>query len=189
MSDAIDALAYTLRALQPPPVDAAGVLFRDHLGRFMLLSSPYKAHVDLPGGMVDAGETPLQAAIREVHEELGITLREPLRLLVADYLEATPTRPRGTRWVFYGGLVGRGRHEVGWLQAGEVDEIFWCDRFRVMQLLTYHAPMLERRVQAAIWAVKSGISVEMTNGWVSGSDLMRSLAAYQPPKPPPVTTS
>lgn len=192
MSDGIDALCYTMRALQPPRVDAAGVLLRDGQGRVMLLSAPYKSHVDLPGGMVDPGETPPAAAVREVHEELGLTLREPLRLLVADYLTGTQRRPHGYRFVFDGGMVGRG-HPLQ-LQAAEVDEVFWCDRWDVTRLLCFHAPMLQRRILAAMWAVKNaqfGTSqpqtVHMTNGWLAGNGLLASLNG--PPSQPPVTTS
>ena len=51
---------------------AAGVLFSDNAHRILLVQPTYKDHWDIPGGYVETGETPVQAAAREVREELGI---------------------------------------------------------------------------------------------------------------------
>lgn len=62
---------------------ASGALFFDDQDRVMLVVPSYKDYRDIPGGYVEQGETPKQAAAREVQEELGIT--PPIgRLLVAD---------------------------------------------------------------------------------------------------------
>ena len=66
------------------PRMAAGVLFRDPEGRVLLVKPSYKAGWDIPGGYVEPGESPKQAAQREVLEELGIEV--PIgRLLVVDW--------------------------------------------------------------------------------------------------------
>lgn len=56
----------------------AKVLVRNSEGKFLLLrlnNHPvYGNDPDLPGGTVDPGETPKEAAIREVFEEAGIVL-------------------------------------------------------------------------------------------------------------------
>jgi len=36
---------------------------------------PYHGLLEFPGGGIEAGETPLQAAVREVEEEVGIVIR------------------------------------------------------------------------------------------------------------------
>jgi 8-oxo-dGTP diphosphatase len=58
------------------PVDVAvGVLF-DAQGRFLLTSRPdgkvYAGYWEFPGGKLEPGETPEQALIRELGEELAI---------------------------------------------------------------------------------------------------------------------
>lgn len=40
----------------------------------VLVKANYKSHWTFPGGAVDPGESPKQAAIREVHEEIGLEL-------------------------------------------------------------------------------------------------------------------
>ncbi|MFD9705508.1 NUDIX domain-containing protein [Lentzea sp. NPDC059081] len=65
-------------------VSAAGALFLDERGRVLLVEPTYKSHWEIPGGMIEHGETPTEACRREVEEELGLH-REPGRLLVVDW--------------------------------------------------------------------------------------------------------
>lgn len=47
--------------------------------RLLIVKANYNQHWTLPGGIIDAGEMPIEAACREVIEEVGINL-EPSRL-------------------------------------------------------------------------------------------------------------
>jgi 8-oxo-dGTP diphosphatase len=65
------------------PVDVAvGVLIRDD-GAFLLTSRPagkvYAGHWEFPGGKLEAGESVETALDRELHEELGIRVRDSQR--------------------------------------------------------------------------------------------------------------
>lgn len=65
-----------LAALLDPQPIAAGVVIRDQRGRVLLLKrgdgeANYAGHWGLPGGGIDDGETPEQAARRECQEETG----------------------------------------------------------------------------------------------------------------------
>src|SRR4029434_2198406 len=68
---------------------AADVLVRDASQRILLVDPSYKPDWDLPGGMAEANEPPLDAARREGREELGLTLTIG-RLLGVDWV-----RPHG----------------------------------------------------------------------------------------------
>lgn len=49
-------------------------LLRDRDGRVLVCQLTYKRDWDLPGGVVDPGESPASCVVREVREELGIDL-------------------------------------------------------------------------------------------------------------------
>ncbi|MEK7532558.1 MAG: NUDIX hydrolase [Patescibacteria group bacterium] len=65
--------------------DATNVVIRDKTGEILLFRRdnkpgiPYPDFYDAIGGVVDAGETPEQGAIREAHEEAGVVL-DPAKL-------------------------------------------------------------------------------------------------------------
>jgi 8-oxo-dGTP pyrophosphatase MutT (NUDIX family) len=45
-----------------------------HQGQVLMIFNRWRQEWELPGGMIDAGETPRQAAFREVLEETGVTV-------------------------------------------------------------------------------------------------------------------
>jgi 8-oxo-dGTP diphosphatase len=72
---------------------AVGVLIRPD-GDFLLTSRPvgkvYEGYWEFPGGKLEAGETVAQALVRELHEELGITVGAvtPWKVELVDYPHA-----------------------------------------------------------------------------------------------------
>ncbi|MEV4253063.1 NUDIX hydrolase [Spirillospora sp. NPDC049652] len=66
-------LAYI--ASLPRTRGAAAALLVDDLGRIVLVKPTYKDGWFLPGGVIEDGESPLAACVRECREELGLTPR------------------------------------------------------------------------------------------------------------------
>ncbi|WP_280385339.1 NUDIX hydrolase [Nocardia wallacei] len=83
---------------------AAGVLYRDHVDRVLLVEPSYKPNWEIPGGSVEQDEAPWATAKREVAEELGWDRRVG-RLLVVDYVRPQDSRPEGVVFVFDGGVI------------------------------------------------------------------------------------
>lgn len=69
---------------------AAGVLLFDEQDRVLLVDPTYKAGWEFPGGVVESGEAPARAGIREVAEETGIQLTDIPHLLVVDWEPPAP---------------------------------------------------------------------------------------------------
>ncbi|MGG2465116.1 NUDIX domain-containing protein [Streptomyces sp. RGM 3693] len=84
---------------------AAGVLLFDDQDRVLLVDPTYKPGWEFPGGIVEPGEAPAQAGVREVAEELGIQLPHALRLLVLDWEAPKPPGYGGLRLLFDGGTL------------------------------------------------------------------------------------
>lgn len=82
----------------------AGVLFRDAVGRILLVEPSYRPDWGIPGGAVEADESPWAAAARELSEELDLD-RPVGRLLAVDYLHPQDSRPESVVFVFDGGML------------------------------------------------------------------------------------
>jgi len=70
------------------PVSVKGVLFVD--GKVVLMLNE-RNEWELPGGRMDAGETPTQALVREFEEELSIRV-EPQGIIDSYVFEVIPTK-------------------------------------------------------------------------------------------------
>ncbi|MCX4694896.1 NUDIX hydrolase [Streptomyces sp. NBC_01408] len=84
---------------------AAGVLLFDEQDRVLLVDPTYKPDWEFPGGVVEAGEAPARAGVREVAEELGLVLDRTPDLLVVDWEAPQPPGYGGLRLLFDGGRL------------------------------------------------------------------------------------
>ncbi|MEU5050308.1 NUDIX domain-containing protein [Streptomyces sp. NPDC021096] len=84
---------------------ASGVLLFDEHDRVLLVDPTYKPGWEFPGGVVEPGEAPARAGMREVAEELGIELTAVPKLLVVDWEPPKPPGFGGLRFLFDGGRL------------------------------------------------------------------------------------
>jgi len=81
------------------PLVGVGAVIFDELGRVLLIqrgTEPHKGRWSIPGGLVELGETVLDAVRREVQEETGITVEPKAVVEVVDriYTERDGDRSR-----------------------------------------------------------------------------------------------
>ncbi|MFE1991121.1 NUDIX hydrolase [Streptomyces parvulus] len=84
---------------------AAGVLLFDDHDRVLLVDPTYKPGWEFPGGVVEPGEAPARAGMREVREETGLLLDDVPALLVVDWERPAPPAYGGLRMLFDGGRL------------------------------------------------------------------------------------
>lgn len=58
----------------PKRVSSAALQLETDDGRLLIVKAHYKAHWSLPSGVIDPGETPLEAVVRETQEEVGLSI-------------------------------------------------------------------------------------------------------------------
>ena len=138
---------------------AAGVLFFDDTGRILLVQPTYKDHWDIPGGYVETGETPAEAAAREVREELGIDATVG-PLLVADWAPH-PNEGDKLLLIFDGGVLTTDQLDGIRLQRDELTSYAFRDPTDAIALLI---PRLSRRVAAAVNAHQASRTIYLECG-------------------------
>ncbi len=139
---------------------AAGVLLRDGAGRVLLVEPTYKDYWELPGGAVEAAESPYDAAVREVTEELGIVVA-PGRMLVADWVPPLADRTEGVVVVFDGGIVEPAVEAQIRLNGSELRSWAWCTLPEADSRLS---PLLARRARAAVRAADDRAAMYLEDG-------------------------
>ena len=110
----------------------------------------------LPGGVVEPGETPAEAAIREVAEETGLNV-ELDDLIALYYLR---TERRGLRFIFAGRIVG-GELQVP--PTEEVAELRWFQPDGLPEHATNTAPVAVRDAVAGARGVFRDIDASATS--------------------------
>jgi len=135
----------------------------DHAESILLVRPTYKWFWDLPGGMVEPGESPTQACAREVHEEIGVR-RAVGRLLVVDWAPH-PVEGDKVLWVFECAPVLWPLRELV-PDHEEVAELRWVpldDMDRMMPL------RLSRRIRLAVQARTGGTTLYAEHGREMGA--------------------
>jgi 8-oxo-dGTP pyrophosphatase MutT (NUDIX family) len=139
---------------------AGGALFRDERGNVLLVDPTYKDLMDLPGGAVEAEESPHAACRREVAEELGLD-RPAGRVLAVDWVPSKPERPEGVVIVYDGGILSAAEISMITLADGELAGFRWVSPDEVPALVT---PLLARRIAACLDAVAAGTVAALEDG-------------------------
>ena len=87
----------------------------------------YKGLWEFPGGKIEPGETPQQALIREIHEELNTQIRvgDLIETIEYDYPEFYLSMDCFWCEVLEGDLVLLEAQESKWLTKDELDSVQW----------------------------------------------------------------
>ena len=122
------------------------MLIRDTEGRVLLCRLTYKQDWDLPGGVVEVGESPQLAVAREVQEELGLTVAAGA-LILTDWLPPWGGWDDAVCLVFDGGEHNAAVLDSARLQAREIREA----RFLTIEEVRANAAdFTARRIESAL---------------------------------------
>jgi 8-oxo-dGTP pyrophosphatase MutT (NUDIX family) len=135
---------------QPPHVAASGLLVTNTAGLTLLVANPYREGLVLPGGVIETGESPADAAARECREEVGLDL--PVgRLLAVQHKPLGPRQESGLVFVFDTDPVPADVDLT--LQADEITAVHWLSPAEAVER---HTAAGQARLAAAFGARVTG---------------------------------
>jgi 8-oxo-dGTP diphosphatase len=139
-------------ARQPRKRVATDVIIRDQDNRLLLVNPTYKPDWDLPGGMAEANEAPIDAARRELREELGLVV-EIGALLCLDWIPPHGPWDDTVVFVFDGGTLPADAIAALEVRDDELSDFRFCPHDEAAQLLR---PYVWQRAATALAARRAG---------------------------------
>lgn len=135
-------------------VAGAGVIFQNADGNILLVKPDYREDWLLPGGSIDEDESPLACAIREVQEEIGLTIPTP-RFLGTCYSKREKFSD-GLMFFFYGGILSEEEIDNIVLKDDELLEYRFMTHEEIHELASN---ALRTSLEACMKAIESGTAV------------------------------
>ena len=136
------------------------MLLTDESGRVCILETTFKPDFELPGGILDVGETPRQGLVREIEEELNHTMSVG-RLLVVDWLAPYLGWEDAVELIFDGCEMPSA--SVGLLRPDlrEIRAVHWLEPDAAAERM---APFARGRLRAALAARAEGRTLYLEAG-------------------------
>jgi len=139
---------------------AAGVILLNDHQDILLVKPTYRDGWLLPGGVVESFESPCDAALREIREELGLAITIE-RLLCIDYQKNEAASRENIQFVFYGGILSSQQQRAIRLPRSELA----AHRFAPLsEAITLFNPHSARRVPHALQALTTNATMYLENG-------------------------
>jgi 8-oxo-dGTP diphosphatase len=139
---------------------AAGVVLLNDNRDILLVKPTYRDGWLLPGGVVESFESPRDAALREIDEELGLAITID-RLLCIDYQKNEAAARENIQFVFYGGILSSQQQRAIRLPQSELA----AHRFApISEAITLFNPHSARRVPYALQALTMNTTIYLENG-------------------------
>ncbi len=110
-----------------PVITVAAIVFRDDADRVLSVRKRGTTRFMLPGGKLEPGETPVQAAVREIGEELGVVVAAGELTLFGEFEAAAANEPghvvRSTVFTHAARIAPRADAEIEELSWASLDEL------------------------------------------------------------------
>ena len=139
---------------------ASNALFFNEEGGILIVKPTYRRDWLLPGGIIEAHESPHEACIREVQEELhlNVTLQ---RLLCIEYLSEEREQTECVQFSFFGGILSQAQIVDIMLPSDELSEYLFSPLEDAVRLLS---PKLAKRVPHCLQALSENVTVYLEDG-------------------------
>ncbi len=119
----------------PRKAIGAGMLLFNTQGELLIVKPDYREDWLLPGGSSEVDESPLQCAIRETEEEIGLTISAPT-LVGVSHRPARGMRPESVLFIFHGGTLTDSDIARIHLQESEIEDMRFLPMEEALSLLS-----------------------------------------------------
>jgi len=154
-----------IKQLPRKPLGSGALIFSDAARtKVLVLKATYHEGWTIPGGTVDANESPIQACEREIKEELGLDIRIR-RLLCVDYKRAKDAELKddSIQFVFDGGVLSIEQQSSIQLNPEEHSEYRFVSIKEAEQLLFL---LLAQRLPPAVQALQANTVAYLEGGQI-----------------------
>ena len=127
------------------------VIFLNTREELLIMKPDYKDGWLVPGGSVDNDESPLDCAVRETKEEIGLDT-SGLQLAGVYYAPKKGFYSDSLKFVFYGGILSEDQISQIKLQAEELEKYVFASPEEAMPLLS---SSLQKSIPACLEAIKN----------------------------------
>ena len=116
-----------------PFVVVACALIHAPDGRILAAQRPHGKSLggkwEFPGGKIESGETPAEALVRELQEELGVhtQVEFPLGIVLHDYTEFSIELHPFVVKILSGTMVAQEHAELRWITLAEAPALDWAE--------------------------------------------------------------
>lgn len=138
----------------------SGILLFNKNNELLLVKPTYKDKWSIPGGSVDAEESPRNCTIRETKEETGLDLEEA-RLVCIDYKKSEGVKIENLQFIFYGGKLSDEKIKEIKLEKDELEGFKFVP---IDEALKIARPNLAKRLPHCLEAIKAGRAVYLEEG-------------------------
>ena len=135
----------------PKKQAGTAVIFFNDKNELLIVKPDYKVDWLIPGGSIDENESPLQCAVREVKEEIGLDITE-LKLVGIYYRHKREGHSDSLKFVFYGGTLFENQIIQIKLQTEELEKYIFSRPDEAISLLS---SSLQQSIPQCLEAIKN----------------------------------
>ena len=129
----------------------AGALFFDKTGKLLIVKPSYKDYWSIPGGVVDKDESPKEGCLREIREEIGLSISD-IEFVSVSYSPDKDDKGESLQFMFDAGVLGDSDISKIKIDGKEIIDFRFVSIEESVKLLNQQG--LARRILKDIEAIK-----------------------------------
>lgn len=139
----------------------AGVLLFNKNNELLIVKPSYRNYWSIPGGVVEKNETPKNGCIREIQEEIGLSISK-LQFLSVNYVFNNDERGESLLFIFYGGTLSN--KQIASIQIDK-KEIIEYKFLKIKHALSLLDKIMKDSISKSLKALKNKTALYLENSF------------------------